>query len=244
MRFLSRILLFPLLALLAVSSLSACGGGEDKTTAGPGPAPRLSTAPDAAAERRVENQLFISTARPSLRILVDNDLPWQGKVANMQLEHVKDKPVAVSRDAAEAFVFLDAPAKHLKRAAVLTFVEAKSRASLPREDFAWIDAPLERNVHRAAGQEFAFASGAFEQPLEYFVANALEAKKVTWSGCHLVGVLHRQADPANSMYLFYIERVPGRCEDWRKPLDSLPAERKDLYNAFFLNMVKSLQFQP
>lgn len=242
------------LALLLLCAMVAAGCGdspEPPQTAKsspvsnpPSPTPTLQSAPDVKPERRVEGNTLISTARPSVRIHVAETLQYQGMATNLDISTVKKLPVAVSVDTAQAYVFAQAPGGLLKRAVVFTVLDAIKRGTLPAEDLSWMPSPIERGRQRSAGQEYLYVAGALEEPFEYYVANLLEDKGIRWAGCHLVTAMHRDFSSQSRVYVFYIEQLEGACGDWQKPFDELDAPSKERFSAFFLNLLKFVQFQP
>lgn len=175
---------------------------------------------------------------------VDDALIYQGSASNRDLIAYEAMPVAVSMDAAESFVFTQAPAGVIERAVVCTFIDAKKRDTLPAEDLAWMPEPIEFGRQRIAGQDFRYVVGALGEPFEYFVADLLESKDLSWSGCYLTLAMFRDSTPQSRAFIFYLERLEPPCPPWKQPFAALSDDLQDRFSTFFINLLQFVQFQP
>jgi hypothetical protein len=153
-------------------------------------------------------------------------------------------PIAVSKDEAETFVFVDHEQGLVTRAVVFTFVRAVNRECLTADTLDWVEYPLDAGIFRTRTTSMAFATAAYSRPFESAVANFLDEHDFFVSGCYLVTILTRLYAPDSLGYIFYVENT-GRgagmdCPAWRVPSEELSEAQQNFIARFSANMAETL----
>lgn len=195
-------------------------------------------------ERSVTEHTLVSTKEPNASFKVSDEFVYVGSLNTLQLAGARPMPIAVSKDQAETFVFVDHEGGLITRALVFTFVQAKNRECLTPDTLDWVTDSLDSGVFRTRSTSMAYATAAFTQPFEAAVADFLNDHGFVTSGCYLVKILTRLYSRENLGYIFYIENT-GReagmdCPAWRVAPDKLTPQQQQFIAAFSANMADNL----
>lgn len=195
-------------------------------------------------ERSVTEHTLVSTKDPNASFKVSDEFVYVGSLDTFQLAGARPMPIAVSKDQAETFVFVDHEGGLITRALVFTFVQAKNRDCLTPDTLDWVTDSLDSGVFRTHSTSMAYATAAFNQPFEAAVADFLSDHGFVTSGCYLVKILTRLYSRENLGYIFYIENT-GReagmaCPAWRVAPDKLTPQQQQFIAAFSANMADNL----
>ncbi|TVM16005.1 hypothetical protein DPQ33_13665 [Oceanidesulfovibrio indonesiensis] len=199
-----------------------------------------------APRRSVTDHTLVSTKHPNGSFQISDDFVYAGTLNSFELAGARPMPIAVSKDDAQTFVFVDHEGGLVTRAVVFTFVSAVNRDCLLADTLDWVEHSLDSGIFRTPRTAMAYATAAFEQPFESAVANFLRQRNFTTSGCYLVKILTRLYAPDSLGYIFYVENT-GReagmaCPEWRVAPDELSDRQQQFIAEFSANMADNVLF--
>lgn len=204
--------------------------------------------PGAAVDprRSVTEHTLVSTKLPNASFQVSDEFVYAGSLNSFELAGARPMPIAVSKDEAQTFVFVDHEEGLITRAVVFTFLRAVNRECLLADTLDWVEHSLDSGIFRTPRTSMAYATAAFQQPFESAVADFLRQRNFTTSGCYLVKILTRLYAPNSLGYIFYVENT-GReagmaCSEWWVAPDELSDRQQQFIAEFSANMADNVLF--